>query len=773
MGEGKTERAGATMRGLFPELDTEPAVRPRGTFAQVALNRPVRTEFTYAVPAELEGAVRRGMRARVPFGRRREVGLVVGTSDSSELAGGRIRPLERLLDEHPIVDDDLLELARWMGRTYACSWGEALHAVLPAALKRDRARKSVLVAEVVPGVGPDELAALEGRASQQHRLLRTLLELGEPVELRDLVRRLGLSDGRPARRLEQRGWVRLRRVAAAPDELLLSRGDRPRPERLTPEQEVAVAAIVAELEAGRHRAFLLEGVTGSGKTEVYLRAIEEALARGRSAIVLVPEISLTPQTVGWFRSRFEEVAVLHSGMSDAQRLDMWSRVRSARARVVVGARSAVFAPVRELGVIVVDEEHEPSFKQATAPRYHAREVAVERARRAGAVCVLGSATPSLESWSRLQERPEGGEPHRHLVLSTRISGRPLPPIDVIDMRAERGEIEGSELFSRRLRHLMEQALAAGEQVILFLNRRGFTPVLWCRHCKLTVRCGRCDVSLTFHRHIGRAVCHSCCEEIRPPSACPACGAPGLRYLGAGSERIERELARLLPGARVRRMDSDTMRRSQDYQEALGAFGRGEIDVLVGTQMIAKGLDFPGVTVVGIINADCSLRLPDFRASERTFQLIAQVAGRAGRGPSEGHIVVQTFAPTEPPIVLAARHDYRGFAARESAHRADAFYPPHARLVRALFEDSDPGRVERAALQCVERLKVRLAGHRAAILPAAPAPISRLRNRSRWHVLVKVPLAGDALEAVREELIALSGEMTRPRMAIDVDPVNLM
>ena len=524
-------------------------------------------------------------------------------------------------------------------------------------------------------------------------------------------------------------------------------------------------AIDAAIAARGAATFLLRGVTGSGKTEVYLRIIESALERDLGAIVLVPEIALTPQTVGWFRSRFGDVAVLHSRMTDATRLTMWQRVRSGAARVVVGARSALFAPLPRLGVIVVDEEHEPSFKQESTPRYHARDVAVRRAADAGAVCVLGSATPSLESWRRAR----AGE-LRRIDLPTRIGGAQLPQVDVVDMRSEP---RAATLFSRDLRQRMQSAVGRGEQVILFLNRRGWSPVLWCRECKETVTCAQCDQSLTYHARHERAVCHRCCEEVVPPRNCPTCTAPGLRYLGAGSERIEHELRAILPRARVLRMDSDTMRRREDYESALERFGRGEIDVLVGTQMIAKGLDFPRVTVVGIVSADIALHLPDFRAAERTFQLVSQVSGRAGRGDLPGRIIVQTGAPQHPAIQLAARHDHEAFCVGEDELRRELGYPPHGRLIRAVFEDGDEARCTRAAREWADCLRARFADE-LSVLGPAPAPIAFVRNRHRHHVLIKAPLtAADAFGRARDFLADRAAKTARPRTVVDVDPASLM
>ena len=755
----------APARARAPLVEVE-----HGLYVDVAVNRPLRCEFTYAVPAAMRAQVAPGVRVAVPFGPRREVGVVTLVRTTTDVPHGKLKSITRVLDPETRVDGDLFELTRWMSTYYACSWGEALAAVMPAALKLESGGRRVAWIEAAGEPDADALAALEKRSPKAFRLHRALVDIGARTELRDLCRKLNVGDS-VAKTLAEHGLARIVRLEAELDPLSSapSNSARVRPEQLSPDQDVALNALQTALASGAFGTFLLQGVTGSGKTEVYLRTIESALALGKGAIVIVPEIALTPQTVGWFRSRFGNVAVLHSRMTDAQRRAMWLAVQRGEARVVVGARSAVFAPVKDLGVIVVDEEHEPSFKQEGPPRYHARDVAVVRAKHAKALCILGSATPSLESWHNAQQGR-----YTRLRLRSRVSGGAMPKVEIVDLRAEKRVGKEAVLFSLRLKELLTQALERGEQSILFLNRRGFAPTLWCSACGETVRCKDCDVGLTLHKRIQRVVCHSCCEEQVPPKNCPTCTAPLVHYLGAGSERVEAAITKLLPTARVKRMDSDTMLRREDYENVLGAFGRGEIDVLVGTQMIAKGLDFPRVTVVGIVSADSSLHLPDLRAAERTFQLLAQVAGRAGRGELAGRIVIQTTTPAHPAIVCAAQHDFEAFAAQETKLRAELGYPPHGKLIRVVFEDTDLGGVHDAAKACADALRARAAEFGTQVLGPAEAPISQVRGRHRQHLLLKSPGSNPTgLAAARALLIAFAGQETRARVTIDVDPVSML
>jgi primosomal protein N' (replication factor Y) len=740
---------------------------PPGLYARVALNRPVQREFTYAVPAALRARLQAGMRVAVSFAGRRAIGVVVELARESEIAAAKLKPLLAVLDYEPVVGAELLGLTRWIARRYACAWGEALAAVLPAPLKRERERRRVPHVRARAGIGPNELETLRTRHPEQHRLLRTLLELGGRSSLRELLRALKLSES-PARSLGKRGWIELEWVEEEPDPLAGAPSAKPRPAQLSPAQAGALERVCASLDARTSATFLVHGVTGSGKTEVYLRAIEHALAQGRGAIVLVPEIALTPQTVGWFRARFGDVCVLHSRLSDAQRFSEWRRLEASRVRVVVGARSAIFAPVRELGVIVVDEEHEPSFKQESVPRYHARDVAVERARRAGAVCLLGSATPALESW----HAAAGGD-YELLSLPERVGGGKPCAVQVVDMRLDGERARGSTLFSRLLLHFLGETLAQREQAILFLNRRGFVPVLWCPGCRTTLACGHCSTALTYHRRIRRLVCHTCCKERDLPAACPTCSRPNLRPVGVGSERVEVELATLLPRARIARMDSDTMRRREDYERTLAAFERHELDVLVGTQMIAKGLDFPRVTLVGILAADQALELPDFRSEERTFQLIAQVAGRAGRGTRPGRVVVQTRNTESQAIRCGARGDYAAMARALAEGRRALAYPPFGRLCRLVFEDKDGARADATAARWAAELGTRLPGAGWSVQGPNPAPLALVRGRHRVQLLLKAPNADERFEDVLAGLVEASQRESHVGVKIDVDPVAMM
>ncbi|HVV88473.1 MAG TPA: primosomal protein N', partial [Kofleriaceae bacterium] len=539
----------------------------------------------------------------------------------------------------------------------------------------------------------------------------------------------------------------------------------------TPEQRVAVDAVVGALggrpgEAPAFASFLLHGVTGSGKTEVYLRVIAEARARGLGAIVLVPEIALTPQLAARFRGRFgDEVAILHSGLSESDRLSEWERLHRGQAAIAVGARSAVFAPVARLGVVVVDEEHDGSFKQDEGVRYHGRDVALVRAQRAGAVCVLGSATPSLESFGAAQAGRM-----RLLTMVERATGAVLPSVEVLDLR--RYQPDGEDMLSAPLAAALERTLAAGEQAILFLNRRGFATFVLCRACGHAFRCRDCAVSLTYHRASDRLECHYCGFGQRVPEACPTCKVTGsIERKGLGTERVAAALAARYPAARVARLDRDVATGAR-AEGILARVARREVDILVGTQMVTKGHDFPGVTLVGVLCADLALSLPDFRAAERTFQLLTQVAGRAGRGARPGHVVIQTYRPEAEAVDCAARHDYAGFAATEQAARAELGYPPSGRLCAVRIDGPDEAAVVNAA-QHLGALAVALARREGdAVIVRGPvaAPLARLRGRVRWQLWLRAADRGPLRRVVRGVLAA---EVKGARVVADVDPLSTL
>jgi primosomal protein N' (replication factor Y) len=554
------------------------------------------------------------------------------------------------------------------------------------------------------------------------------------------------------------GTTAMRRVPWA--EAAVGASEPPTP---TPDQAAAIAAITEAVEAGRHESFLLYGVTASGKTEVYLRVIERVLARGRQAIVLLPEISLTAQAISVYRSRFgDRVAILHSGLGMGERWDEWTRIREGEASVVIGARSALFAPVERLGLIVVDEEHETSYKQEQAPRYHAREAALKRGELNQCPVVLASATPALESFYAA----EMGR-HRLLRLPTRVEARPMPTVRVIDRRES---APGHSILSPPLRHAIGERLRLGEQVILFLNRRGYATFLLCPACGEAVRCPDCGVALTYHKEARQVRCHHCGLAHAAPTMCAKCEGHNIRFSGFGTERVEKELADLFPRARLGRMDRDTTAPKGAHVEIVGRFRSAETDILIGTQMVAKGFDFPGVTLVGVISADTALNLPDFRAAERTFQLLTQVSGRSGRGDKEGEVVVQTFQPDHYSVLTAAHQDYEEFYEQEIEARRELNYPPFSRVANlVLTADTEPEARARAE-QVAAEIRKRTDGTLQVLGPAA-APIAKLRGKHRWHLLVRAE-AGRLQSALREALSEV-GDWGTLGLMVDVDPVSLM
>jgi primosomal protein N' (replication factor Y) len=652
--------------------------------ARVTLEIALGKELDYAVPEELVGMVEVGTRVKVPFGQRELIGCVTALPETSPHAN--LRSIIKTIGRQSQVTPKVLALSRWIADYYCCPPEIALKSVLPVAVRKEQDgwREQLFVRLL-----PQNAEAPKKLSARQEQVIQALREHGE-IRLQQLLV-LAQTTAQTVRRLEDKGVLEIAPRISERDpyarETILPTTDLV----LSPEQARALSEIIAAFDkpagdSGKN--FLLHGVTGSGKTEVYLQAISQALKQGKGAIVLVPEISLTPQTVERFKARFssgpapELVAVLHSHLSGGERHDEWHKIRQGRARIVIGARSAVFAPVDPLGLIIVDEEHEYSYKQEESPRYNARDVAIVRGHMENAVVVLGSATPSMESYYNAARGK-----YRLLELPTRADDKTMPIVRIVDMRATARADKGPPIFSHQLKEAILKRLERKEQTMLFLNRRGFSKTLQCPLCGYVAQCPNCSVSLTYHQQAQLLRCHICDYQAKAPTVCPEpnCKNPAIRYAGLGTERVEITLTKLFPHASIRRMDSDTLKRKEDYRTILGDFRTGKIDILVGTQMIAKGLHFPNVTLVGIIYADQGLHAPDFRAGERTFQLLTQVAGRAGRGDVEGEVYVQCFTPFHPAIQYARQHDYAGFYEQEIDFRRQLDYPPLARIAQVTLQ----------------------------------------------------------------------------------------
>jgi primosomal protein N' (replication factor Y) len=732
--------------------------------------RSLAEPFDYAIPDDLVASVSTGVPVLVPLGPRSVVGYVVSLAESSELT--RLKPLEAVLGES-LFDDAAWQLAQWVADQYAAPISEAVRLLLPpggvprvarvesgdggTSWQLQRPAISAVADTIVERTSEDE-PAIPANARLQ-RLVLEALRLG-PVTTAELAAELGAVYS-AIRALERRGLVR----TASRRRWRGSRAAAPTPTRpyaLTGDQSAAVDALAAAVPG---EVFVLDGVTGSGKTEVYLSAIERVLARGQGAIVLVPEISLTPQTVGRFRARFgAEVAVLHSRLSAGERYDQWHLAQSGEARVVVGARSALFAPVHDLGLIVIDEEHEPSYKQGSSPRYHARDVARQLALVRGAALVLGSATPSMESRYMADTQMWTA-----LYLPERVGDAAMPDIVVVDMAAEFSNGNRS-VFSRALAEGLDAVRASGTRAVLFLNRRGFASFLLCRECGFVPQCPSCSVSLTYHDRADRLTCHHCGHEEPVVRACPRCGSPYLRKFGAGTERIEQELLARWPDLPVVRMDADTTRGKGGHERALAAFESVRPAVLLGTQMIAKGLDYPDITLVGVLSADLSLRVPDFRAAERTYQLLQQVAGRAGRSEKRGTVVIQTYWPDHPAIQAVADAMPSQVYDRERDERSELGYPPYARLANVLLAGPQYPAVRSAADALAGGLRARLPVGWTVLGPADPA-LARLKGSHRRHMLLRGPRGAELGPLIRSAL-AHTNIPDGVSVAIDVDPIDL-
>ncbi|HEU5070604.1 MAG TPA: primosomal protein N' [Verrucomicrobiae bacterium] len=748
--------------------------------ARVTLEIALRKEFDYAIPPELAGQVDVGSRVQVPFGPRKVLGVVTAVAEESEHT--QLKSIIKIIGAQTLVTPKVLALARWIADYYCCPPEIALKSVLPEAVRKEEAGwRERLFVRALPVTG--EFPKLPRRQQEVWNLIEERREL----PLQELLA-LAETTAATVRRLEDHGLINISSEISERDPYAHEQIVPTQAMALNAAQAKAFEAIKAAMDAGGTRVprvgsgvppepqpstFLLHGVTGSGKTEVYLQAIDHALTQGKGAIVLVPEISLTPQTVERFKARFSHgpnqtlVAVLHSHLSAGERHDEWHKIRQGRARIVIGARSAIFAPVEPLGLIIVDEEHEHTYKQEEAPRYHARDVAVVRGQREDAVVVLGSATPSLESFYNCKKGK-----YTLLELPERADHAKLPLVRVVDMRQTARKEKGIPIFSPQLKEAIHQRLERGEQTILFLNRRGYSSSLECPKCGFVAECPNCSISLTYHRREQKLACHICGHQDKVPAACPKCQNPAIRYAGLGTEKVEDILGKLFPQARLRRMDSDIMKRKEDYRRVLGEFRTGKVDILVGTQMIAKGLHFPNVTLVGIIFADMALHQPDFRAGERTFQLLTQVSGRAGRGDVEGEVFVQSFTPFHPAIQYARRHDFAGFYEQEIEFRQQLNYPPFARIALLTLKGRNEQKVQFAAEHLrreLENLTGNLAG--TILLGPAPAPLLRAETFYRYQIMLRVrqmPELSRRLARLFTGLV-LPDDVTA---TVDIDPVSL-
>lgn len=744
--------------------------------ARVRLDLGISKEFDYLIPSEWEGKVEAGSRVKVPFGGRQVLGVVI--SLETESPRSNLRPILKIIGGQSLITPQVLNLARWISTYYCCPLEVALKSVLPEAVRKEKQgwKEQLSVRAHTPEGGMPELT------DRQNDIWKVISAWGE-MPLQELLK-VAETTADTVRRLEDKGLVTIglkvqERDPHGHDQILASQ-----PLPLNGDQARALDAIKGAMDALNRpvsnavasRTFLLHGVTGSGKTEVYLQAIAHALERGQGAIVLVPEISLTPQTVERFKARFcagrlqTLVAVLHSHLSSGERHDEWHKIRQGRARIVIGARSAVFAPVESLGLIIVDEEHEYSYKQEEAPRYHARDVAVVRGQREGAVVVLGSATPSLESYFNAQKGK-----YTLLEMPIRADDKKMPVVRVVDMRQESRKQKGPPVFSLKLKEAITQRLERHEQTMLFLNRRGYSTSLQCPKCGYVAGCPNCSVSLTYHRQAAKLCCHICGYEQQAPSECPEprCKNPAIRYSGLGTEKVEDVLSKLFPGARVRRMDSDTLKRKDDFRRILSEFRVGKIDILLGTQMIAKGLHFPNVTLVGIIYADLSLHMPDFRAGERTFQLLTQVAGRAGRGDVEGEVVVQAFTPFHPAIQFARSHDYLGFYEQEIEFREQLKYPPASRIALLTLKGRNEEKLEFSANYLRKELENACQNFTDLVIAGpSPAPLLRAETFYRHQIMLRTR----HMSLLGRQLSSLIAGLKLPEdvsLSTDVDPVDLM
>ncbi|MED1531558.1 primosomal protein N' [Bacillus altitudinis] len=783
-----------------------------------AIDRP----FDYRVPDRFKGLVKAGMRVVVPFGPRKIQGFVTKIKEETDVQSGNIKDIVDLFDLSPVLTDELLELSHWLTEKTLSYHITALQSMLPAAMKAKYEKEiQVLSAEELPqslkelfgqqesilyaDIPPEQLKPIQKHVQKGHlevryhvsqksgkKKVRTLQVAVTKEKLEEKQKQLKKNAVKQkalltflfqanettflAKDLQQQTGASSQTIKALIQEGLLTESyeeiyrDPYRDRKFTPstpldlttEQAEAAKPIHQVVSDEKHETFLLHGVTGSGKTEIYLQTIDHVLQKGKEAIVLVPEISLTPQMVQRFKERFgSNVAVLHSGLSTGEKYDEWRKIHRKEVKLVVGARSAVFAPFENLGMIIIDEEHESSYKQEEMPRYHAKDVAIERAGRHQCPVVLGSATPSLESYARAKKGV-----YTLLTLKRRVNQQQLPHVSLIDMREELRNGNRS-MFSEELMLRLKEVLERKEQAVLFLNKRGYSSFVMCRDCGYVEQCPHCEISLTYHRFQKRLKCHYCGHEAPVPAECPECHSEHIRYFGTGTQRVEEELTKVLPEARVIRMDVDTTSRKGAHEKLLTSFGNKEADILLGTQMIAKGLDFPDVTLVGVLSADTSLHIPDFRSSEKTFQLLTQVSGRAGRHEKAGSVIIQSYTPSHYSIELTKQHDYEAFYEQEMLHRRHQSYPPFYFLAMVTVSHEEVTKAAHVTDKIVQFLKMNCAPNTRILGPAA-SPIAKIKDRYRYQCVIKYKRENELASLLRKIQDHYQKEMEQKQLMISID-----
>jgi primosomal protein N' (replication factor Y) (superfamily II helicase) len=786
--------------------------------------------FDYRIPNHLLDVVEPGMRVIVPFGPRKLMGFVIQITEQTEVDIHKLKDIEEVMDVTPVITEELIQLGHWLADTTLCFKISALQVMLPQVLKAKYEKELILLAEeemlprdfahlfagravlsfaefqnsnisyhqlqkavkeglieinyVVKGkeskkkvtwVEPIDPICLEEakedipvRAKKQHMLINYFIENNEPHIVSQLLGKLKITRS-TLNTLIEKGLAKTFEREVYRDPYMDRNFERTSPLPLTKAQQEVISPIIQKVDENSHEVFLLHGVTGSGKTEIYLQSIQRVIDKGKEAIVLVPEISLTPQMVKRFKSRFGSmVAVMHSGLSAGEKYDEWRKVQRGEVKVVVGARSAIFAPFQNLGIIIIDEEHETSYKQDDSPRYHAKDVAIYRGKFHQCPVILGSATPTLESYARAQKGV-----YTLLSLPNRMNNQPMPMVKIVDMREEL-HAGNRSMFSMELQEKIRERLAKSEQIVLFLNRRGYSTFVICRDCGHTIKCPNCDISLTYHRNQERLKCHYCAHEERMPSTCPKCHGDSIRYFGTGTQKVEEALLQTFPEARVIRMDVDTTSRKGSHEKLLQQFAEKKADILLGTQMIAKGLDFGNVTLVGVLAADSLLHIPDFRSAEKTFQLLTQVSGRAGRHELSGEVVIQSYTPEHYSIVLASQYNYEAFYQVEMKSRKLHQYPPYYYLT--LVTVSHPNHVVAVQVtQKIVKFLMQQSDPQTKILGPTPSPIIRIKNRYRYQCMVKYKYDKTLHENMKTILKMFEEDILHKDLQISVDfqPYQMM